>query len=85
MIQNIDEFVSFANLLADKASETSMKYFRGKLDIENKFDDSPVTIADRETEEIIRNKIRKNFPNHGILGEEYENENDTLLKIKERT
>ncbi len=75
MSSNIDEFVSFAKLLADLASNTSMKYFRKKLDIQNKEDQSPVTIADKETEEVIRNEIRKNFPNHGILGEEYENEN----------
>ena len=40
-----------------------------------KNDGSPVTIADKETEEIIRDKIRKSFPTHGILGEEYESEN----------
>ena len=72
---NINEFVSFANLLADLASKKSMQYFRKKLDIENKDDESPVTIADKETEEIIRDKIRKSFPTHGILGEEYESEN----------
>ena len=71
----IDEFVDFANMLADSATATSMKYFRKNLDVENKDDESPVTVADKETEEIIRNKIRNNFPNHGILGEEYENEN----------
>ncbi len=75
MPSNINEFVIFANSLADLASKTSMKYFRKKLNIENKDDESPVTIADKETEQIIRDKIRKNFPNHGILGEEYENEN----------
>ena len=72
---NINEFVSFANSLADSASKTSMQYFRKKLNIENKIDESPVTIADKETEEIIRDNIRKKFPNHGILGEEYEDEN----------
>ena len=75
MPPDINEFVSFANLLADLASKKSMEYFRKKLNVENKDDESPVTIADKETEEIIRNKIRKSFPNHGILGEEYENEN----------
>ncbi|MDA9748534.1 hypothetical protein N9U75_00115 [Pelagibacteraceae bacterium] len=75
MSLKINEFVSFANLLADSASITSMKYFRKKLNIENKNDESPVTIADKETEQIIRDEIRKKFPNHGILGEEYENEN----------
>jgi inositol-phosphate phosphatase/L-galactose 1-phosphate phosphatase/histidinol-phosphatase len=75
MSLNLNEFVKFANLLADSASQTSMKYFRKKLEVDNKDDESPVTIADKETEKIIRDEIRKNFPNHGILGEEYENEN----------
>ena len=75
MSLNLNEFVKFANLLADSASHTSMKYFRKKLEVDNKDDESPVTIADKETEKIIRDEIRKNFPNHGILGEEYENEN----------
>ena len=72
---NLEEFVIFANSLADLASKKSMHYFRNKLDIENKDDESPVTIADKETEMIIRDKIRKHYPSHGILGEEYENEN----------
>tara|TARA_Y100000741_G_C18141201_1_gene513206 strand:+ start:24 stop:800 length:777 start_codon:yes stop_codon:yes gene_type:complete len=75
MPPDINEFVSFANLLADLASKKSMEYFRKKLNVENKDDESPVTIADKETEEIIRDEIRKNYPNHGILGEEYESEN----------
>ncbi len=75
MAYNINEFVVFANLLADLASNTSMHYFRKKLDIENKNDESPVTIADKETEVVIREKIRETFPSHGILGEEYESEN----------
>ena len=70
----LSEFVKFANSLADNASETSMYYFRKKINIENKDDESPVTIADKKTEEIIRDQIRKTYPNHGILGEEYENE-----------
>ena len=74
MSSNINEFVNFANLLSDLASKTSMHYFRKKLEIENKKDESPVTIADKKTEEIIRDKIRNTYPDHGILGEEYENE-----------
>ena len=74
MLNNIDEFVNFANLLADLASKKSMQYFRKKLNIENKDDESPVTLADKETEQILREKIRKEYPEHGILGEEYETE-----------
>ena len=75
MILDTEEFSKFANSLADDASKTSMHYFRNKIEIEIKDDESPVTIADRETEQIIRERIRKEYPQHGILGEEYENEN----------
>ena len=74
MILNTEEFSKFANSLADDASKTSMHYFRNKIKIEIKDDESPVTLADKETEQAIRDKIRKEYPNHGILGEEYENE-----------
>ena len=75
MSLNLNEFANFANLLADLASEKSMHYFRNKIEIEIKDDESPVTLADKETEQVLREKIRKEYPNHGILGEEYENEN----------
>ena len=75
MIIDTEEFSKFANCLADHASKTSMHYFRNKIKIEIKDDESPVTLADKETEQIIRDEIRKKFPNHGILGEEYEDEN----------
>ena len=74
MSLNINEFVNFANLLADLATNIN-DVFRKNINIENKEDESPVTIADKETEEIIRDNIRKTFPDHGILGEEYESEN----------
>ncbi len=74
MSLKLKEFLNFANSLADIATKTSMYYFRNKLDIQNKDDESPVTIADKETEIKIRDQIRKAYPAHGILGEEYENE-----------
>ncbi len=74
MILDTEEFSKFANSLADDASKTSMYYFRNKIEIEIKEDESPVTLADKETEQVLREKIRKEYPDHGILGEEYENE-----------
>ncbi len=74
MTLNMEEFAKFANLLADDASKTSMSYFRNKIEIEIKDDESPVTLADKETEQVLRDRIRREYPNHGILGEEYENE-----------
>ena len=74
MTLKTEEFSKFANSLADDASKTSLHYFRNKIEIEIKDDESPVTLADKETEQLIRERIRKEYPEHGILGEEYENE-----------
>ena len=54
MSLKLNEFVNFANSLADIATKTSMQYFRNKLNVENKDDESPVTIADKETEKLER-------------------------------
>ena len=45
--------------------------------VEKKTDLSPVTIADRNAEEILRSKIARDFPSHGIIGEEFGEENST--------
>ncbi|MBI5381206.1 MAG: histidinol-phosphatase [Opitutae bacterium] len=44
------------------------------LVVETKSDASPVTLADRGAEELMRKMIRARFPAHGILGEEFEPE-----------
>jgi myo-inositol-1(or 4)-monophosphatase len=70
------DFSSFIDQLASVSGETILPFFRSALAIENKmpggFD--PVTEADRAAENAMRTLIRKNFPNHGILGEEYGSE-----------
>jgi myo-inositol-1(or 4)-monophosphatase len=48
-----------------------MHYFRSDLAVEKKQDESPVTIADRECEKTIVETIKKSFPQHGFLGEEF--------------
>ena len=75
MNNSFQEYIIFANKLADEASITSMKYFRTSLDIDNKSDESPVTIADKNTELKLRSMIEKKYPDHGILGEEFDNIN----------
>ena len=67
MILNTEEFSKFANSLADDESKTSMHYFRNKIEIEIKDDESPVTLADKETEQTLRERIRKEYPDHGIF------------------
>ena len=65
------EYVDLANRMADVAGAVVLSYFRKKVDVEDKKDSSPVTIADRQSEAIMRELIAQNAPDHGILGEEY--------------
>jgi len=67
---DLDGYVTFADHLADAAGEVLRRYFRTAVDVEEKSDQSPVTIADRETEATLRRLIEARFPDHGIEGEE---------------
>ena len=67
----MQEFVDFSKELAAASGEIIMRYFRSDFTVESKDDDSPVTIADRKAEEIMREMIMKEFPAHGIIGEEF--------------
>ncbi|MBS56779.1 MAG: histidinol phosphate phosphatase [Rickettsiales bacterium] len=73
MNHQYDEFTAFANLLADESAKILNNYFRTKIKIENKEDNTPVTIADQNTELKIRDLITKHYPTHCILGEEFDN------------
>lgn len=66
-----DELMAFANTLADTARNVVRPYFRTRLDIVDKADESPVTIADRNAEAAMRELIETAYPDHGIFGEEY--------------
>ncbi len=63
-------WLEFAPGLADAAGVIARQYFRQPLDVERKADDSPVTLADRAIEAMMRERIRARWPAHGILGEE---------------
>ena len=79
MNNSLQEFLIFANKLADAAGNTSMEYFRTSLSVDNKSDESPVTIADKNTELKIRSLIENKYPDHGILGEEFDNGEDAFI------
>ncbi len=55
----------------------TLNYFQKGVEVISKADDSPVTIADRETEELMREEILKRFPDHGIIGEEHGKTNES--------
>ncbi|MCH8942705.1 MAG: histidinol-phosphatase [Bacteroidetes bacterium] len=70
-MQNLIELKKFTRHLASLSQKEILKYFRTEIDIDTKADNSPVTIADKKAEELIRKEIEKEFPTHGILGEEF--------------
>ncbi len=68
---DLDVFAAFALEASAGAAAIARSYFRSRLDIEDKADASPVTIADRETEQALRDAISARFPDHAIVGEEF--------------
>ena len=70
----LTELATFANTLADTARKHTLRYFRQSVTVEHKSDESPVTIADRETEQQLRRLLAKHYPEHGVFGEEFANE-----------
>lgn len=71
MDPDIDQIVETAVAIAERASSIPMAYFRMPMSLEAKADDSPVTIADQQTERSIREALAAAFPHDGIFGEEY--------------
>ena len=72
----LQELKKFCKLLADESGKLIRQYFRTNVQIESKADQSPVTIADKTAEEKMRELIMKEYPSHGILGEEFGNHNE---------
>ena len=67
----LNELKDFCELLALESGKIIKQYWRTEFTVETKKDLSPVTIADKKAEELMRGMIMKNFPGHGILGEEF--------------
>jgi myo-inositol-1(or 4)-monophosphatase len=70
------DFSAFVDDLAKASAETILPFFRTSLTVQDKgpsgaggFD--PVTAADHAAENAMRTLIRRSFPDHGIIGEEF--------------
>lgn len=69
-LESLRSLLSFAEEVVAGAGEVTMEYFLKDIKIDRKQDETPVTIADRKTEEYIRGRIEARFPSHSVLGEE---------------
>lgn len=64
--------LELAREIALEAGRFTLQHFRREdLDVERKGDGSPVTVADRGAEQLLRERISAAFPEDGILGEEF--------------
>ena len=70
-LPDLEPLIRIAAAAADAAGSVIRPFFRAGLMADDKSDDSPVTIADRNAEQTIRGLIAAQYPEHGILGEEF--------------
>jgi myo-inositol-1(or 4)-monophosphatase len=71
MPEPLRPYLDFAVETAYLAGRLTLGYYQTGLQPDMKPDDSPVTIADKKAEELIRSRIEKAYPGHAILGEEH--------------
>lgn len=68
--ESLRDLRDFAAELAWQAGKLTLRYFQTGLTPEIKADQSPVTVADRAAERLMREMIEARYPGHSILGEE---------------
>jgi histidinol phosphatase-like enzyme (inositol monophosphatase family) len=66
----IQGFLDFATDAAWQAGQLTLAHFQTGIAVDWKEDQSPVTMADRGAENLLRELIETRFPEHAILGEE---------------
>lgn len=67
----VDELLDFALDATWQAGRITLGHFQTGTRAERKADNSPVTIADREAEQKLRQLINARWPDHALIGEEY--------------
>ncbi len=73
--QDYQEYLDFAKALALEAGEIMRKYFGADPDSRFKHDNSIVTIADEEINDLVIKRVKQAYPDHDIDGEEASDQN----------
>ncbi len=68
--QDLGALWQAATRIAWAGGRRTLGYFQGAVAPDRKADGTPVTVADRETEALMRGLIHESFPDHGVVGEE---------------
>lgn len=66
----MEKFLEFAKNLAKEAEEIALRYFGFEVDNTWKEDDTPLTKADTEINDLVIKRINEAYPEHSIYGEE---------------
>jgi myo-inositol-1(or 4)-monophosphatase len=69
--ETISQYLQFATETAFLAGKLTLAHFQAGVRPDFKADDTPVTVADREAELLIRRRIEEDYPSHSIVGEEF--------------
>jgi myo-inositol-1(or 4)-monophosphatase len=70
-MQNYREELEFALSMAEDSRRILRSHFGSQMKVEWKGDDTPVTLADRATEEALRARMAATTPGYGVIGEEF--------------
>ncbi len=70
-IPGLRQRYALAKRIAQEAGELTLTWFQSELEVGRKSDNTPVTIADRKAEQLIRERIESAFPDDAIVGEEF--------------
>jgi fructose-1,6-bisphosphatase/inositol monophosphatase family enzyme len=69
--EELNSLVTWAEELARSAGMIMREYFySGRQRVEIKPDNTPVTIADKQINDLVISRVSQDFPEHGVLGEE---------------
>lgn len=67
----LQDALDFALDATWRAGRSTLGLFQTGLAVERKADQSPVTEADKGAERLLRDMIERNYPDDGVIGEEY--------------
>lgn len=78
----LTDFLDFAIDATWQAGQLTLSHFQTDLRVDWKSDHSPVTIADKNAETLLRMLIETKYPQHAIVGEEFGNTDSRDAKYR---
>jgi len=71
MPESLQSYFDFLTETAFLAGRSTLTHFQTGVQAEFKADHTPVTLADKGAEQLIRRRIEQRYPGHAIVGEEF--------------